>query len=224
MAINDKKHWSKQSEAARDEFKDAVEETVDWLIVNRRPAGWTLLGVVAAGLLGAAVIYGRRARADAAWNKLSEAELLAYSGRPQDAEAALTQLESAGGSPAAAGLGRLLEGDLLYPRGEYDKALAAYQDAAEQSPDALKPFAEADKVMTLEAAGKNAECASAAQSFLDAHPDHLLAAQVRASQARCQLAAGQTDAAEATLQKIALEYRGTPWGDWAAGRLKSVTK
>jgi tetratricopeptide (TPR) repeat protein len=224
MPIHDKKHWSKQSEAARDEVKDALEEAIDWLIVNRRTAGWTLAGAALAGLLFAAVVYGRRARADAAWDKLSQAELLAYSGRPQAAEDILQQLDQAGGSPAAVGLGRLLQGDLQYPRGGYDQALAAYKAAAEDAPDTLKPFALADTVMTLEAAGKNAECAAAAQSFLDAHPENILAVPVRASLARCQLAAGQTEAAQATLQKIVLESRDTPWGAWAASRLQPATK
>jgi len=220
MALKDKKHWSTKSEAAQDEVKDAIEEAVEWILIRRREASYAAAGLAAAALLGGLFLYQRRAAANAAWDKLSQAELYAYSGRPQDAQTLLTQVGSEGGSPAAAALARMLEGDLHYPRAEYDQSLAAYDKAVQDAPEALRPFAQADRVMALEAAGKAADCAVASQSFLDAYPDHVLSAQVHTALARCQLAQGQADVAKATLQRIALQYANTPWADWANARLQ----
>jgi predicted negative regulator of RcsB-dependent stress response len=119
-------------------------------------------------------------------------------------------------------MARILDGDMHFPRGEYDQALSSYDKAAQESPEALKPFALSDKILTLEAAGKADQCVSAAQSFLDTTPDHLLAPLVHACLARCQLAEGQADAAKATLQKITIQYPNTPWDEWAKGRLASA--
>lgn len=220
MTIQDKKHWSHQSEAAKDEVRDAVEQIVDWVLTRRQQAAYAVAGAGAAALFVTFFLYQHRAAVNAAWDKLSQAELYAYSGRPQEASALIAQTEE-GPSPAAAALARMLEGDLHYPRAEYDQALAAYDKAAAEAPEALRPFAQAERVMTLEAAGKAADCAAAAQSFLDANPEHLLAAQVHTSLARCQLAQGQADAAKATLQRISLQYPNTPWAEWAAYRLQT---
>lgn len=224
MTIKDTKHWATKSEAAKDEVRDFVEEAVDWVIVHRREAGWTLGAVAAVALIGGLFLYSRRARIDAAWDKLSQAELDAYSGRVPDAQTLLNQVVEEGGSPAATTLAYMLQGDLHYPHGEYDQALAAYDKASQGATDPLRPYALADKVMTLEAAGKNADCAAAAQSFLDATPDALMAPQVHVALARCQAAQGQNDAAKATMQRIALQYPNTPWSEWASSRLQTLPK
>jgi hypothetical protein len=222
MALKDKKHWSTKSEAAQDEVKDAIEEAIEWILIRRREASYAAAGLAAVALLGGLFLYQRRAAVNAAWDKLSQAELYAYSGRPQDAQALLTQVATEGASPAAAALAHMLEGDLHYPRAEYDQALAAYDKAAQESPEVLRPYAQAERVMALEAAGKAAECAAAAQAFIEANPEHLLAAQIHTSLARCQMALGQADAAKATLQRIALQYERTPWAERANARLQAA--
>lgn len=223
MALKDKKHWSTKSEAAQDEVKDAIEETFEWLYVRRREAAYASGAVLAAASLAGLFLYQRRAATNAAWDKLSQAELYAYSNRPTEAQALLNEVAN-GPSAAASALARMMEGDLHYPRAEYDQALASYDKAAQAAPETLRPFAQAERVMTLEAAGKASECAAAAQSFLDANSEHLLAAQVHTSLARCQLAMGQTDTAKATLQRIALQYANTPWAEWANARLQALPK
>lgn len=225
MTIKDTKHWATKSEAAKDEVKDFVEEAVDWLIVRRREAAWTVGGVVVLGLIAGLFLYGRRSRINAAWDKLSQAELFAYSGRVPEAQTLLTQVAEDGGSArAAAALAYMMQGDLHYPHGEFDEALKAYEKAAQNAPEALRPYALADKVMTLQAAGKSADCAVAAQSFLETTPEHLMAAQVHVALARCQLALGQADAAKATLQRISLQYPNTSWAEWASARLQTSPK
>jgi tetratricopeptide (TPR) repeat protein len=224
MTIKNTKHWATKSEAAQDEVKDFVEEAVDWLIIRRREVGMTLGAFAVVALIAGIFLYGRNARMNAAWDKLSQAELYAYSGRVPEAQTLLTQVVGEGGSRAATTLGYMLQGDLHYPHAEYDQAVTAYDKAAESATDALRPYALADKVMTLQAAGKHADCAVAAQSFLDASPEHLMAAQVHVALARCQLAQGQADAAKATLQRISLQYPNTPWAEWASARLQTSPK
>lgn len=224
MTLKDKQHWSAKSEVKRDELKDALTHTLDWLILRRREAGLALGATLILGLVAGLFLYGKHSRQNAAWDKLSLAELYAYSGKPDQAQTLLTQVASEGATPAAASLARMLEGDLRFPRGEVDQALAAYEKAAATAPEALKPFALTEKVLALETAGKSAECAAAAQGFLDAYADSLPAAMVHASLARCQLASGQAEAARTTLQKISLQYPETPWAAWASSRLQPPTK
>ena len=219
MTLKDKKHWSTKSEAAQDEVKDAIEEAVEWILVRRREAAWTAGGVVAAALLIGLFLYARHARINDAWDKLSQAELYAYSGRLTEAQNLLTDVSEKSASPAASTLAALLQGDLHYPHGEYDQALAAYDKASLIAPESLRAYPLADKVSALEASGKSADCAAAAQSFLDTYPDHILFPQVHVSLARCQMAQGQGDAAKTTLQRISLQYPNTPWAAWAAARL-----
>jgi len=222
MATPDRKHWSAKSSVKHDELRDSVEWLIDWVAANRAQAAGILGVAVAAVLAAGLVVYARRARTDAAWDKLTQAEEAAASSKPQEAQALLAQVYQDGGSAAAGSMALLLEGDMHHGRAEYDQALASYDKASEQAPETLKPFALSDKILTLEAAGKAEQCVSAAQSFLDATPDHLLAPLIHACLARCQLAEGQADAAKATLQKISLQYANTPWDDWAKGRLASV--
>ena len=221
MTIKDKKHWSTKSEAAQDEVKDALEEAVEWVLVRRREAAWTAGGVAAAALILGLFLYERNAHINSAWDKLSQAELYAYSGRVPEAQTLLNQLTEEGSAHSAAALAAMLQGDLHYTHTEYDQALASYDKAAASAPENLRPYVLAEKVATLEAAGKPADCAAAAQSFLDANADHLLAAQVHVSLARCQLALGQADAAKSTLQRISLQYPNTPWSAWASARLQT---
>ncbi len=219
MALKDKKHWSDQSEAARDEVRDAVDESLEWLMIRRREAAYTAGAVGVAAVLLGLFLYSRQARKNEAWDKLSQAEIYAYSGRPTESAAVIKQITESNGSPAASSLAHMLEGDLQYPGGKFAEAAAAYDKAAQDAPEALRPFALSEKILALEAAGKFPECVAAAQSFLDAAPEHLLAAQAHTALARCQLASGQADAAKQTLQRISLQYPNTPWADWASARL-----
>lgn len=225
MTIKDTKHWATKSEAAVDEVRDFFEEAVDWVIVHWRETAWTVGGIAGAALLAGLFLYARQGRIDAAWDKLSQAELFAYSGRVPEAQTLLTEVsQDPSATRSAAAFADMMQGDLHYPHTEYDQALTSYDKAAAEAPDVLRPYALADKVLTLLAAGKAAECAAAAQSFLETTPEHLMAAEVHTALARSQMALGQNDAAKATLQRISLQYPGTPWAAWASARLQTSPK
>lgn len=217
--LQDSRHWSNRSEVRRDEFKDAFALALHWALARRRQAAWAAGGAAALSLLAGLAFLGRRARQNAAWDALTQAEIAFYSGRAAEAQTLLSRAAQ-DGSDTTAALARLLEGDMHYPQGRYDQALAAYSQASQEAPEPLKPYAAADRVAALEAAGKAAECAAAASAFLDAQGDHLLAPQVHAALARCQRAAGQNDAHKTSLQKIALQYPGTIWAEWANALLQ----
>ncbi len=223
MSTTDK-HWASRQPAKQDEVRDIVVAGFDWALKRKREVAIGLGAAAALGALIGLLVYSRAARENEAWDKLAMAEAYSYYGRPQEAAAALGEVAAQTASPAAAGLASLMEGELKQRANDHAGALASFARAADAAPETLKPFAAAENVAALEAAGKGAECVAAAQSFLDARADHFLAPSVQETLARCQSASGQADAARATWQKIALQYPETPWAARANARLQSSTK
>lgn len=218
------KHWASRQAAKQDEVRDFFGHGLDLALKHRKEVG---MAAGAAAILGVVVgfaIYARNANENEAWDKLSMAEAYSYYGRPKEASDTLAEVSSQRASAAAAALAGMMQGEAKQAKGETDAALESFTRAAEAAPEPLKPFAAAEKVTALEAAGKGAECAAAAQAFLDANAEHFLAPQVQETMARCQLAAGQADAARATWQKISLQYPDTPWAARANARLSPPTK
>lgn len=222
--MSTEKHWATKQASKQDEVRDFVGKGLDLALARRKEVGMALGAAAVIGLLLGFYAYSRSANENEAWDKLSMAEAYSYYGRPKEAADALAELTTQNASPAAAGLAGLMQGELKQAKGEHDAALASFTRAAEVAPEPLKPFAAAEKVSALEAAGKPAECVAAAQTFLDANSDHFLAPQVQEVMARCQLAAGQAEAARATWQKISLQYPDTPWAVRANARLQPPTK
>ena len=218
------KHWASKQTAKHDEVRDIIAQWLDWTLKHRREAAIGAAGVALAAILLGLYLYSRTSRENEAWDKLAMAEAYSYYGRPQEAATALAEISAQNASPTAAGLAGLMEGDLKQSKGEHDQAVAAYSKSAETAPEPLKPFALAEKVSALENAGKTAECIAAATAFLDANGEHFLAARVHETLARCQLAAGQPEAAKATWQKIALQFPDTAWAARANARLQPPTK
>jgi len=218
------KHWASTQASKQDEVRNFFARGFELALQRRKEVGLALGGLAALGALLGFFVYSRNASENEAWDKLSMAEAYSYYGRPSEAMAALTEVSSQNASPAAAGLAGLMQGSLKQAVGEHDAALASFTRAAEAAPEPLKPFALAEKVSALEAAGKPADCVAAAQSFLDTNADHFLGPQVQEAMARCQLAAGSADAARSTWQKISLQYPDTPWAARANSRLQPPTK
>ena len=222
--MSTEKHWASREPAKQDEVRDLFAKGLDFALTRKREVAAGLAGVVLFGAVAGLFVYSRTARENEAWDKLSIAEAYSYYGRAQEASATLAEVVGSNASPAAAGLAGLMEAELKQAKGEHDAALTSFARAADAAPDQLKPFAAAAKVSALETAGKPAECAAAAQSFLEYNADHFLGPQVQEALARCQLAAGQADAARATWQKITLQYPDTPWAARANARLQPSTK
>ena len=218
------KHWASRQPAKTDEVRDLFARGLDFALTRKREVAMGAGAVTILGVVIGLFVYSRTARENEAWDKLSMAEAYSYYGRAQEAATSLAEVASSNASPAAAGLAGLMESDLKQAKGEHDAALASISRAADASPEPLKPFTGAAKVSALERAGKSAECIAAAQSFLEVNADHFLGPQVQETMSRCQLAAGQTDAARATWQKISLQYPDTPWAARANARLQPGTK
>lgn len=223
MSTTDK-HWASRQPAKQDEVRDLFVSGFEWAMKRKREVAIGLGAAAVLGVLIGLMVYSRAARENEAWDKLAMAEAYSYYGRPKEAAEALSEVASQTASPAAAGLAGLMEGELKQRANDHAGALASFAKAAEAAPETLKPFAAAENISALEAAGKGAECAAAAQSFLDQRADHFLAPSVQETLARCQLASGQPEAARATWQKIALQYPETPWAARANARLQPSTK
>ncbi len=223
MTTKDTQHWSSNLEAKHDEVREAVISALDWVLARRKQALAVVGGVVVLAVLAGLVAVSRRARKADAWDRYAVAELLAYGGRPNEALDSVKKIGEDHPGTLAAGMSRLLEGDILQARGEYATALAAYGKAAEEG-GPLTPFALANKAMTHEAAGACAEALAASSSFLETSSEHFLAPLVLGVQARCQAALGQADAAKSTLQKMTLQYPDSAWAAWANARLQPPTK
>lgn len=222
MSTTDK-HWAAKT-SKQDEVKDFVAGVFELALKHRREVGIALGATAALAALIGFAVYSRSARENEAWDKLAMAEAYSYYGRTKEAADTLAELTAQSASPAAAGLAGMLEGDLKRAKGEHDAALVALTRAASVAPAPLKPFVLAEKVSALESAGKPAECAAAAQSFLEANAEHFLGPLVQETMARCQAAAGQPEAARATWQKISLQYPDTPWAARASARLQPPAK
>lgn len=222
--MSTEKHWANNQASKKDEVRDFFGKGLDLAIKRRKEVALAGGGIILAGVLIGTVVYSRSARENEAWDKLSIAEAYSYYGRPKEAGDTLAEVAAQTASPAAAGLAGMMQGELKRTAGEHDAALASFTRAAEITSEPLKPFAAAEKISALEAAGKSAECAAAAQTFLDVNADHFLGPQIQETMARCQLTAGQAEAARATWQKISLQYPDTPWAARANTRLQPATK
>ncbi|PIR15485.1 MAG: hypothetical protein COV48_14105 [Elusimicrobia bacterium CG11_big_fil_rev_8_21_14_0_20_64_6] len=222
--MSTEKHWASKQASKQDEVRDFVSQVLDLAVKRRKEVGMALGALALLGALIGFAVYSHKANETEAWDKLSMAEAYSYYGRPKEAADTLAEVASQSASPAAAALAGMMQGEFKQTKGENDAALAAFTHASEVAPQALKPFATAEKVSALEAAGKYPECIAAAQSFLDANEAHFLGPQVHEAMARCQTAAGQAEPARATWQKISLQYADTPWGARASARLQSPAK
>ncbi|MEK7388776.1 MAG: tetratricopeptide repeat protein [Elusimicrobiota bacterium] len=218
------KHWATKQTSKQDEVRDLFTLGLDWALRNRRQVAMGAGGVAVVAVLIGLLFYSRAARENEAWDKLSLAEAYSYYGRTQEAANTLAEITAHNANPAASGLAEIMAGDIKHAKGEHDQAVSAYSRAVETAPEALRPFAQADRIAALEAAGKHAECAAAASSFLESNTEHFMGPRIMELLARCQASAGQGDAAKATWQKIALQFPDTPWAARANSRLQPTAK
>ena len=217
------KQWVRNHEVQHDEVQDFIDRSIIWVASNRQTAA-IVGGVLAAAILVAVLsVYRVRAKREDAWNRLGNAESLAYSGRGDSAMDKIKQLSVDHPGSDAAGFAAIFAGDIMFQRGQYKEAASQYEKvvAAPYGPRVLGPLALCDLALAQEAAGQPKEAAQTARHFLDAYSDHFLAPQAHACLARSLEAAGQSAEARTTLQKIVLQYPDTAWAAWAQARLKT---
>jgi tetratricopeptide (TPR) repeat protein len=216
------KQWVR-AQVKRNELQDAVDRVLFWVAANRQTAG-IAAGATAVVLLFAGLfLYSHRAKQNAAWDELSVANGLAYSGQTDAALKKVEEISAAYPGAPASGYGLLFAGDLLFHRDRYADSVRYYQQLVDRGqPQVLQPFALSGLALAQEASKQCAEAVKTEERFLGAYPDHFLAPQVHTSLARCETALGQRDTAKATLQKIALQYPETSWAAWAQERLKTL--
>jgi tetratricopeptide (TPR) repeat protein len=216
------KQWVR-AQVKRNEIQEAVDRGLRWVVENRQTAGVGAGVVAGVLLLGGLFLYSHRARQNAAWDDLSLANGLAYSGQMDAALKKVDEINTAYPGTPASGHSLLFAGDLLFHKDRFAESEKYYQQLVDRGqPQVLQPFALGGLALAQEAADQCAEGVKTDEKFLSAYPDHFLAPQVHASLARCETALGQKDAAKATLQKISLQYPETSWAAWAQERLKAL--
>lgn len=213
------KQWVKQV-VRHDEMQTALSNSIRWTSANRQTAGLTVGGVAAVLLFGGLFLYSRTARENAAWDKLSVTQALAYSGNPEGSATQAAQLAVELPGTEAAGYASLFAGDVMFQRGKFTETVAHYAKILEKGkPASLLPMAQGNTALAYEAAGQYKEAAAAAETYLQNYPDHYLAPQVQSCLARSQEALGQKEQAAATMKKIQLQYPDTSWSAWAQAHL-----
>ncbi len=216
------KQWVR-AQIKRNELQDMVDRVLIWAAANRQTAGIAAGGVAVVLLFAGLFLYSHRAKQNAAWDQLSVANGLAYSGQTDAALKKVEEINAAYPGAPASGYGLLFAGDMLFHRDRFADSVKYYQQLADRGqPQVLQPFALGGLTLAQEASKQCAEAAKAGERFLGSYPDHFLAPQVHASLARCEKSLGQRDTAKATLQKIALQYPETSWAAWAQEELKAL--
>jgi TolA-binding protein len=217
------KQWVRQ-QMKKHELQDAVDKAIRWISENRQTAGIAAASAAGVMLLAGLFLYSHRAKNNAAWDLLSLANGYAYAGQAETAVKKIDELESQYQSTPAAAYGLLFAGDLLLHRSSFPDSMKYYKQLLDRGPPQhLQPFALCGMTVAQEALGQYNDAIQAGERFLNAYPDHFLAPQVHSALARCQVSSGQTDAAKATLQKIALQYPDTSWAGWAQNKLKAMS-
>jgi tetratricopeptide (TPR) repeat protein len=215
------KQWARQ-EAHKNELALAVEKTWTWTQSNRQRVTVGLGIFLVLLLLGGFFGYQHWANEKAAWIELRRAQ---YAGAQGQYDVAITQLETINTQfpqTPAWGYGVLLEGDILYRQGLYQRASQSYQRIIDRhAPEALVPFAMTDLGLSQEAARDFAKAIETDRRFLDSFKDHFLAPQTHAALARCLEALGRKEEAKAAYQQMGTLYPDDVyWIQWAQSRLK----
>jgi TolA-binding protein len=213
------KQWAKQ-QIKTNELHDFVETCIEWAADNREKV---LFGAVAAVLVVALAgfAYFRKGKLrDDAWDRLSVAQAYAFTGRVDDSLKQLAEIQKEYSSSNASAYATIFEGDILYRKGSYKEAAAAYTKAMQGGAKGIEPLALADLGMAQEAAGLFTEARDTSRKFLDTYPDHFMAPPVYASMARSLGFLKQTDDQKAALQKMTLQYPETFWASWAHAKLQ----
>ena len=215
------KQWVR-AQIKRNEMQETLDRGLRWVAQNRQTAGISGGAIAAVLLFAGLFLYSHHSRQIAAWDELSLANALAYSGQTDAALKKVDEITATYSGTPAAGYSLLFAGDMLFHKDRFADSEKYYKQLVDRGqPQVLLPLALGGLALAQETGGQCAEAVKTGERFLGTYPEHFLAAQVHASLARCEMTLGQRDTAKATLQKIALQYPESSWATWAQERLKA---
>jgi predicted negative regulator of RcsB-dependent stress response len=156
--------------------------------------------------------HKRRALADASAQ-------LAAARSTQDLEAIVADY----GSTPSAPLALLQLGKAAYDMGDYNGAMAHYENFAARYDDhELASVAEVGLIHCREARGELQAAEAAFKAFAAADPAHFLAATAELGQARCLEQLGRFDDARIIYENMVANRGDSMWGDRAAEQLETL--
>jgi tetratricopeptide (TPR) repeat protein len=140
----------------------------------------------------------------------------ARGGGLEEAQALLFQIRTEYPSSKAAEQALLLIGNISYQRGDYEKAIRAYQEYLEQYPTgSWVLLAGIGKGYTLEAQGRYEDAAAIFRTLAERYKDSTLGLEALLGLARSLSHLDRHAEAVEIYRRIAKDYAGTSWGSWA---------
>jgi tetratricopeptide (TPR) repeat protein len=181
--------------------------------------GTALLVAVAVALLAAsaAMLYRNHTRRSAD----EAARSLASARNAQDLEDLITRRPSAAVVPLAT----LKLAKAYFDGGNYDLALAKYQEFGDKFPShSMAAVAEIGRLHCQEAKGQTEEAAKAYREFALKHPDSFLAPQAVLGEARCLEALGRLNEARTVYEDFIAAKPESGWKPRAEELLEGINK
>ncbi len=206
-------------------WEKKIEEGVLWIRQNQERF-WAITGTAFLMVLFAILfIRHKEKESDDAWFQLGTIQSQLTQNNLQDAAKGLDTWNSRFAGTSAASYAKFLKGDLAYRTSDYVQATQIYAELAQSGrPDVIRPLALSAQVASEEMSGHLPEAQSLAQSFLDKYPDHFLAASIYMTQARLAEIKGDTAAAAAIYERVALLFPQSPWTAFAKAKSQTLLK
>jgi len=213
------KHWIKE-DLKQDVVLDNAEKVIAFIKAHRDYVIGSLVSLIIVAVVGYAVAARMQSVRQTAWEKLFQAEQLAYADKVDDSFKVIAEIDKDFSGSDVWPYAQLLKGDTLFQQKKYADAAAAYENLIKRGkPALLQPFAYAGDVESLESAGNYSEAIAKAQTFLSKQPEHFLAPQIYLSMARSQELSGNAAGARESYEKVGLHYPNTYWAAMAAAKL-----
>ena len=171
---------------------------------------------VALGIVAVVVVIGgsagwikhQRAKQNAAWELLADANVAEREGKTDRAERLYEQVVEQFGRTKAGLVAYTSLGDLQFGEGRFDEAIEAYQKVLDRvGGDPLMAFAAYSGIgACLEEQGKYEEAAIHYRSYAETHSDSPFAPEALSDAARCFVQAGRIVEARTALEQIVRAY------------------
>jgi len=201
-----------------------TDKIYGWIRRNRE----TVIGsaVILLAVIAFAIYFvaNYRSLRDAAWRNLFIAQQNAYSGNIENAQKLLTEIQKTYGRTSAAPFAALTEGDIFYALGRFDDAAVSYNKVLSSGEKTLYPIAMLDLGKSKEAKEDWTGARDVYFKFVEQYPNHYTTPEVHMSLANAYLKTGDTTAAKAAFERIAVLYPDTAWSAQAKAVLTAGEK